>query len=69
MLEDTTTTTREEARARPVVHVEVIGTDPAGLRDYDGSLFGWELDTRGEVAREVSVPDVEAALVGVAALP
>jgi predicted enzyme related to lactoylglutathione lyase len=42
---------------RPVVHVEVIGTDPAALRDYYGSLFGWEFDTSGKVAEVVSVPD------------
>jgi predicted enzyme related to lactoylglutathione lyase len=42
---------------RPVVHVEVIGTDPAALRDYYGSLFGWEFDTSGRVAEVVSVPD------------
>jgi uncharacterized protein len=41
----------------PVVHVEVIGTDPAALRDYYGALFGWEFDTSGEVSGEVSVPD------------
>jgi uncharacterized protein len=41
----------------PVVHVEVIGTDPAALRDYYGALFGWEFDTSGEVSGEVSIPD------------
>ncbi|GLZ36950.1 VOC family protein [Actinokineospora sp. NBRC 105648] len=39
---------------RPVVHFEVIGTDPAGLRDYYGGLFGWEFDTTGPVAPAVS---------------
>lgn len=39
---------------RPVVHFEIIGTDPARLRDYYGDLFGWEFDTTGAVAEEVS---------------
>lgn len=40
----------------PVVHFEIIGTDPAGLRDYYGDLFGWEFDTSGPVAEVVSRP-------------
>ena len=39
---------------RPVVHFEIIGSDPAGLRDYYGELFGWEFDTSGPVAEPVS---------------
>ncbi len=42
--------------AQPVVHFEVIGKDPAGLRGYYGELFGWEFDTSSPVAREVSEP-------------
>lgn len=41
---------------QPVVHFEVIGKDPAGLRSYYGELFGWEFDTSGQVAKEVSEP-------------
>jgi predicted enzyme related to lactoylglutathione lyase len=26
----------------PVVHFEIIGTDPHRLRDYYGELFGWD---------------------------
>ena len=37
-----------------VVHFEVIGTDPARLRDYYGQLFGWEFDVGGPVAPAVS---------------
>jgi uncharacterized protein len=37
-----------------VVHFEIIGTDPAALRAYYGELFGWEFDTTGPVARQVS---------------
>jgi predicted enzyme related to lactoylglutathione lyase len=39
---------------QPVVHFEVIGRDPATLRDYYGELFGWEFDTGGPVAPTVS---------------
>ena len=42
--------------AYPVVHFEVIGSDPAQLRNYYGELFGWEFDTSGPVAQEVSQP-------------
>lgn len=38
----------------PVVHFEIIGTDPAKLRDFYGELFGWEFDTSGAVAPSVS---------------
>lgn len=41
---------------RPVVHFEIIGRDPAALRDYYGRLFGWEYDATGVVAEEVSEP-------------
>jgi len=39
-----------------VVHFEIIGRDPAGLRGYYGELFGWEFDTSGPVAPSVSEP-------------
>jgi predicted enzyme related to lactoylglutathione lyase len=38
----------------PVVHFEIIGTDPSGLRSYYGRLFGWEFDTSGPVSPAVS---------------
>ena len=38
----------------PVVHFEIIGTDPAGLRYFYQRLFGWEADTDSAVAEEVS---------------
>jgi uncharacterized protein len=38
----------------PVVHFEVIGTDPETLRGYYGELFGWQFDTSGPVAPTVS---------------
>jgi uncharacterized protein len=41
---------------QPVVHFEIIGSDPAGLRRFFGELFGWEFDTSGTVAEEVSEP-------------
>ena len=39
------------------MHFEIIGTDPAGLRGFFGDLFGWEFDTSGAVAEEVSKPN------------
>jgi uncharacterized protein len=42
---------------QPVVHFEIIGKDPDGLRRYYGALFGWEYDTPSPVASEVSDPD------------
>jgi uncharacterized protein len=39
---------------QPVVHFEIIGKDPARLRTFYGDLFGWEFDTSGAVAEEVS---------------
>jgi uncharacterized protein len=43
--------------AQPVVHFEIIGKDPANLRNYFGKLFGWEFDTSSPVAEAVSEPD------------
>lgn len=40
----------------PVVHFEIIGTDPGRLRAYYGDLFGWEFDTSGPVSPAVSEP-------------
>ncbi len=40
----------------PVVHFEIIGTDPKNLRGYYGDLFGWEFDTSGTTAAPVSEP-------------
>jgi predicted enzyme related to lactoylglutathione lyase len=37
---------------QPVVHFEIIGSDPAGLRSYYGELFGWVFTT-GDAATEV----------------
>ena len=42
---------------QPIAHFEIIGTDPARLRGFFGELFGWEFDTSGPVAREVSEPN------------
>jgi len=41
---------------QPVVHFEVIGKDPAGLRGYYGELFGWEFDTASPVSGAISEP-------------
>jgi uncharacterized protein len=42
--------------AEPVVHFEIIGKNPAGLRNYFGELFGWQFDTSAPVAAAVSEP-------------
>lgn len=36
----------------PVVHFEIVGSDPAMLRRYYGALFGWEF-TLGDASTEV----------------
>jgi|SRR5450755_2599038 predicted enzyme related to lactoylglutathione lyase len=41
---------------QPVVHFEIIGTDPSGLRGYYAELFGWDFDTSGLVSDAVSEP-------------
>lgn len=39
---------------RPVVHFEIIGSDPPGLRAYYGELFGWEFQTGAAATEAVS---------------
>jgi hypothetical protein len=51
--------------ARPVVHFEIIGTDPARLRAYYGALFDWDFAAGGAVAESVS----EAGNYGFTELP
>ena len=41
---------------QPVVHFEIIGSDPATLRSYYRDLFGWELPPGDAVAGNVSAP-------------
>ena len=41
---------------QPVVHFEIIGTNPGEARSYYGELFGWEFDTSSPVADAVSEP-------------
>jgi uncharacterized protein len=41
---------------QPVVHFEIIGTDPAKLRSYYAELFGWEFDTGNAATDAVSEP-------------
>jgi len=43
--------------AQPVVHFEIIGTDPSRLREFFTGLFGWEFDTNVRVVAAVSEPD------------
>jgi hypothetical protein len=39
---------------QPVVHFEIIGSDPSSRWDYYGGLFGWEFQTGDAVTEEVS---------------
>jgi len=39
---------------RSIVHFEIIGTNPASLRDYYGELFGWEFQTGNAATEAVS---------------
>jgi hypothetical protein len=41
---------------QPVVHFEVIGSDPERLRAFYRDLFGWEFDTSGRVSDAISEP-------------
>jgi uncharacterized protein len=43
--------------AHPVMHFEVIGNDPARLREYFARLFGWRFAVPSPVAEEVSAPN------------
>jgi predicted enzyme related to lactoylglutathione lyase len=40
--------------SHPVVHFEIIGNDPAKLRDYYGALFGWDFDVGDASSDEIS---------------
>src|ERR1700760_2469267 len=44
------------AMGQPVVHFEIIGRDPARLRQFYADLFGWELDVGDTVPDTVSQP-------------
>lgn len=41
---------------QPVMHFEIIGSDPAKLRSYYGDLFGWEFATGDAATEAVSQP-------------
>ena len=40
--------------ANPIVHFEIIGTDPVRLQAYYGELFGWAFQLGDTVSTEVS---------------
>ncbi len=44
----------EVIMANPVVHFEIIGRDPAGLRRFYKALFGWDADIDSPVAPQIS---------------
>jgi len=41
---------------QPVVHFEIIGRDPARLREFYGALFAWEFDVGDAASSAVSEP-------------
>src|ERR671919_2552021 len=53
---------------QPVVHFEIIGSDPAKLRSYYSALFGWEFQVGDATTEAVSQPGnygfVEGATTG-----
>ncbi|MER8370387.1 hypothetical protein NKH70_31260 [Mesorhizobium sp. M0991] len=40
--------------ARPIIHFEIIGRNPANLRRFYSLLFGWEFEVGGAVSPLVS---------------
>jgi uncharacterized protein len=40
----------------PIVHAEIVGPDPARLRDFYRELFGWEAEPGAPVAAAISEP-------------
>jgi len=40
----------------PIVHFEIVGTNPRRLQKYYGQLFGWKCDTVAPAAKEISQP-------------
>ena len=54
---------------QPVVHFEIIGTEPERLRGYYGELFGWEFDAGGGVAGLSPRPGTTASPPGGAGIP
>ena len=53
---------------QPVVHFEIIGTNPARLRGYYSELFGWDFQIGNATTETVSEPGnygfVEGATTG-----
>src|ERR1700684_1095694 len=41
---------------QPVVHFEILGSDPARLRSYYGEVFGWTFSVGDTVPETVSKP-------------
>lgn len=49
-------TSKEERRivGQPVVHFEIIGTEPRALRDFYGKLFDWKFEVGNAASPTVS---------------
>ncbi len=52
---------------QPVVHVEIIGREPAALRRFYRELFGWENRPRDAVTEPVSRPGEYGFVDGIGA--
>ena len=50
---------------QPVVHFEIIGSDPEALRTYYAELFGWEFQVGDATTEAVSQPGNYGFLDGV----
>lgn len=48
----------------PVVHFEIMGTDPGKLRGYYGELFGWEFQVGDATSEKVSQPGTYGFVYG-----
>ena len=49
---------------QPVVHFEIIGRDPATLRGYYGTLFGWVFQASDAASEMVSQPGMYGFVEG-----
>jgi predicted enzyme related to lactoylglutathione lyase len=49
---------------RPVVHFEIIGSDPRKLSGYYGELFDWDFNTGDATTEKVSEPGMYAFVDG-----
>jgi uncharacterized protein len=53
----------------PVVHFELIGPDPAQLREFYSELFGWSAPAGASVSAHISAPDAYSFITPEAGAP